>query len=63
MQDKALIEPPTKTFGQFDRLFIRQQAQHIPETVIHSCAVAAALKVIFDLQPDLSREIAFEVIG
>ena len=62
-QNQTPIKSSTETLGQLDSLFVAQQPHHISHAVIHGRAVAAALKVIFNLYSQLRREIAFLVIG
>lgn len=49
-------------FGQFDNLFVAQQAHDVSQAVVHSPAVITGLKMLLDPKSELRREIALQVI-
>ena len=59
---QSFVQTLAETFGQFDNLFVAQQAHDVPQAVVHSPAVITGLKVLLDPKSELRREIALQVI-
>jgi len=56
------VQTLAEAFGQFDHLFVAQQAHDVPHAVVHSSAVITAMKVLLDPKSELRHEIALQVI-
>jgi hypothetical protein len=56
------VQTFAEAFGQFDHLFVAQQAHDVPQAVVHSSAVITGMKVLLDPKSELRREIALQVI-
>ena len=60
---QSFVKTLAEAFGQFDNLFVAQQAHDVPQSVVHSPAVITGLKVLLDPKSEVRREIALDVIG
>lgn len=59
---QSLVQTLAEAFGQFDHLFVAQQAHDVPQAVVHSSALITGMKVLLDPKSELRREIALQVI-
>jgi len=59
---QSFVQTLAEALGQFDNLFVAQQAHDVPQAVVHSPAVITGLKVLLDTKSELRREIALHVI-
>ena len=59
---QSFVQTLAEAFGQFDNLFVAQQAHDVPQAVVHSPAVITGLKVLLDTESELRGEIALQVI-
>jgi hypothetical protein len=60
---QTLVETPTETHWQIDRLFVTDQTDHIPHAIVDCSAMAAASEVCFHPAAQFWREIAFHVVN
>jgi len=61
--EQSLVQTLAEAFGQFDHLFVAQQAHDVPQAVVHSPAVITAFEVLFNPMSELRREITFQIVG
>jgi hypothetical protein len=59
---QSFVQTLAEAFGQFDNLFVAQQAHDVPQAVVHSPAVITGLKVLLDTKSEVRGEIALQVI-
>ena len=59
---QSLVQTLAEAFGQFDHLFVAQQAHDVPQAVVHSSALITGMKALLDPKSELRREIALQVI-
>jgi hypothetical protein len=61
-REKPLIQTLSEAFWHFEQLVVAEQLNDIPHTVVDGGAVTAAREVVINLESQLRREIAFQVI-
>jgi hypothetical protein len=57
------MQTPAETFGQLNNLFVAHQPHYVPQAIVNGRAMTTSPKVILNLQPQLRREVALQVIG